>query len=265
VVVPRTCRRAFCCLAGLFLLSPQSGAAELGRPPSASPPPHACDLRDIYLTLEARRLLHQDRELARFSLGVSVNQGVAVVWGRLPTETLARRALEYVRQVRGVFEVHQELQILPFEHGTEPPDIKPSDEDKPKRDPISPGALVGRAGPKPTPSAATNIVEPPPVSAAVSLLPPVPVVVPLAGSVPLAVLLPPAAPAAPVSLESAVEQLRRSDRRFQQVRAEVRQRTVYLSGTVARADDLRALAQLVSRLPGVSDVIIENSHVATPR
>ena len=264
---PASCWLALCHLTVLLFLSPQSGAAELGRPPSASPPPPAFDVRDARLTLEARCLLIQDRELARFNLGVSIKQGVAVVWGRLPSETLARRALEQVRQVQGVFEVHQEFQLLPFEFGTEPPDISPPAASPPKKDPLSPGALMGRTGQTPPPSVPFRVGEPPPSSAAVSLLPPVPVTsLPPSHPIdPPAILLPPATPASPASLNSAVEQLRSGDRRFQQVLAEVRQGIVYLSGTVWRMEDMRELAQLVSRLPGVAGVVIDHPHVSTPR
>jgi osmotically-inducible protein OsmY len=259
--VPRFRWRALLCLALLYCFSPQSGAAEPGRPHSALPPPPAFDVHDARLTLEARRLILQDRELARFNLGVSINQGVAVVWGRVPSETLARRALEHVRQIRGIFEVHEELQILPFEFGTEPPDNPPERRDL-NRVVSSPGALMGRTGRKPP-----VVVDPAPIGAAVTLLPPVPATVacPPAKLDPPAVLLPPATSALSASLESAVEQLRRSDRRFEQVRAEVRQGTVYLSGTGARTEDIRELAQQVSRLPGVAGVVIEHLPVNSPR
>jgi osmotically-inducible protein OsmY len=223
-------------------------------------------VRDARLIIEARRVLHQDPELARCNLAVSINQGVAVVWGRVPSEALARRALDQVRQVRGIFEVHHELLIQPFEFGLDRKEKKSPDPGRPKKEPLPSGRLVGLPGSKPPSSVTPRSAELPPLSAAVSLLPPVSVTVPnpSTSSGPSAVLLPPAPSASAVSLESAVEQLRRGDRRFQQVRAEVRLRTVHLSGPTARVQDIRDLADQVARIPEVASVVIEHQR-ASPK
>ena len=45
--------------------------------------------RDLRLTMSARKALQEDKELASCSIGVNVREGVAELWGRVPTEILA--------------------------------------------------------------------------------------------------------------------------------------------------------------------------------
>src|SRR5262245_17152768 len=58
---------------------------------------------DIRLTLRCRRALAQDSELVRYTLCVTVRKGVATLWGRLPDQGLADRAVQIIRRVPGVF------------------------------------------------------------------------------------------------------------------------------------------------------------------
>jgi osmotically-inducible protein OsmY len=162
------------------------------------------------------------------------------------------------------------------------------------------GALVtrpGEHGPVPgqpalsgqTPPAAETTAETrPSLSGAVSLLPPIagsstppakpgdpPVmllspVVPGSSPAPTRADTPPTwrpvQPAAPASvpLAQAVEQVRQADTRFTHLIADVRDRVVFLRGTVAHGEDTMALAQALSRVPGVERVVVDKVQVMPP-
>jgi hypothetical protein len=159
------------------------------------------------------------------------------------------------------------------------------------------GALAtrpGEHGPVPSqpvlsgqtpPVAATTAETRPSLSGAVSLLPPI------AGSNPSpaktrdppVMLLSPVVPgssptptpanspstwrpaqsaaAAPAPLAQAVEQVRQADPRFTHLEADVRDRVVFLRGTVAHGEDTMALAQALARVPGVERVVVEKVQV----
>jgi hypothetical protein len=162
------------------------------------------------------------------------------------------------------------------------------------------GALVtrpGEHGPVPgqpalsgqmPPATATTAEAHPSLIGAVSLLPPVagstappakprdPPVLLLSPVVPGRALssAPPDAsptwrPVTPVQpaaglLSQAVEQVRQADPRFSRVEAEVRDRVVFLRGTVARGEDTMALAQALAQVPGVERVVVDKVQVTPP-
>jgi osmotically-inducible protein OsmY len=66
---------------------------------------------DLELTLRARKALFRDPTLARSSLGVSVRNRVALLWGSVPTEDSARRAELALKHVLGLSSVRNELQV----------------------------------------------------------------------------------------------------------------------------------------------------------
>jgi hypothetical protein len=81
------------------LLLPSSLRAD--RPPE--PPPFGLDrLRDLAASVRARRVLKDDRDLARLNLGVSVEDGVATVRGPVPSDAEGRRAVALLEGVRGI-------------------------------------------------------------------------------------------------------------------------------------------------------------------
>lgn len=220
------------------------GAVALADPEEAradAPP----ELHDIRISLRVRKALSADPELGRYNVGVTLRQGTATLWGVLPSDALVRRAVARAQQVQGVLAVKSELRVA---QTTEPKlDDKPPDlpavlgTPKPSR---HPGLLTGepRPGSPPGPG--------------VSLLAPVP-----ANDPPAAILLPrPLNRAA--ELTAAVMRLREGDVRFRLVQVEVRDRAVLLSGVVARQEDIVELARLVSRLPGVGQVVVENVRAA---
>jgi hypothetical protein len=64
-------------------------------------------------------------------------------------------------------------------------------------------------------------------------------------------------PASPsIAIAAAIEDLRRRDTRYQQIRARVQGTTVYLMSVDTATEDVMTFAQTVRRLPGVQHVIM---------
>lgn len=217
--------------------------------------------RDTLRTLAARRALAEDAELAPLNVGVSVRGDVATLWGSVPSPALAARAADVVRRLPQVGELRNTLLIVPREV---PPDESGPPEAASERTDASPpggdlAALPGTRGPAPgqpssavmmpaddgpritlgQPTTAGAAVPRGPLHTAVSLGNPIP------------------HPASDPDLAVAVEQLRRGDARYGQVRAEVRGRLIYLGGGRPDRLDVMAFAQAAARLPGVERVVVE--------
>src|SRR5262249_12700700 len=80
-------------------------APKLAIAPGTAAPTPAPSLRDMGLAVHVRGALMEDAELASYNVGVKVRDGVAVLWGPLPSAELQRRALKRAEEVRGVLSV----------------------------------------------------------------------------------------------------------------------------------------------------------------
>jgi hypothetical protein len=225
--------------------------------PAADPPPPPVqhDAHDIRIALRVRRALAQDTELSRHSIFVAVQKGNTTLWGRLPNEALAKRALQVARRIQGVMQLRSEFTIGPVEPNRDdmprlPTAIAvPFTEPRPgKRDPRPPGVLAGSSK-RPRPSLDDAAWLGQPIARK-----------PAADSA--ATLLPPRSLEAKDDLPSAVTHLIQGDVRLDGVRAESRGGVVTLSGTASRMEHVLELARQVSRLPGVKEVVVEGVRVA---
>jgi osmotically-inducible protein OsmY len=203
------------------------------------PSAHADDLtRDSLLTLAARTHLARDAALAPLNLGVSVRNGVATLWGAVPSSDLARQARDRLRQLRGVAEVRDELTVTtPEGERVVPPSVlaQPAPPAEPRRTgpAVQPGPVRARPAARRPPSEAVSLSAP----------------VPLTG--------PPPAREPAEDLSSSLRAAQQSEPRFRAVRLELRQRVVYLRGSLAQGRDVMDLAQRVSRIPGVERVVLD--------
>jgi BON domain-containing protein len=78
--------------------------------------------RDLLQTVEARRALLQDRELAPLNLGVKVHNRVAVLWGPVPSAELAKKAVRLLSMMPELSEIVNELKVCPeFDKPARPP------------------------------------------------------------------------------------------------------------------------------------------------
>lgn len=243
--------RSVVCLGLLFV--PLRAAAAESQPAEHSTLPAAeLVVRDLRLTVKAREALREDADLAALNLGVSLRGGVATVWGPVPSLALAWRAVQKLQRLPGVSEVRNDTSVVPPEElppppGKRPP--KPSDPALWDRAPSVTGSLTGLAakhgltsspeeGEGPAPPGDTAV----PAQPAANLLAPVPL-------------------DAHQALLGVVQRLLTGSERHERLRAELRERTVFLRGTVARGEDLQELARTLARVPGVDRVVVDAVQV----
>ncbi|NBO93519.1 MAG: BON domain-containing protein [Planctomycetia bacterium] len=82
----------------------------VGTLPAGEPPASAIGMiRDLRMSLQARRVVQTDPLLRDYKLGVEVKAGVARVWGTLPDNELSRRALSRIEHIDGIRDVISEL------------------------------------------------------------------------------------------------------------------------------------------------------------
>jgi hypothetical protein len=189
------------------------------------------------MTLKARNTLWDDPVFEKLNLGVTVRQGVATLNGAVPSTAVAEQAVTLLKGVPGVRSVVSETYVPPVDD---------------PRTKAMPHPITTQRPPEPAaqqPPAA--IVSPAPT-------PPKEVT----GTVTGRALPTAAAPPGPQTVGEQIDQLRQRDRRFVNVRAEVRDGRVTLRGTVARSQDAWEFAAAVRRLPGVVGVV---QGIATDR
>ncbi len=200
--------------------------------------------RDIQLSVHARKALADDPDLGPLNLGVRVQDNTAVLWGPAPSEALKRRAVEVVKKVKGVFSVKDADVYI-----AAPTDAVETADATPLRPLEAPTHTEAASPPEPV---AALTARP-----AAEALPP---------EVVLQAPLPPegAGPARTVSaappdgLAAAVEQTRRAEERFRQIDCRLAGDVVILRPGAERGEDVMAFARAISRLPGLSRIVIES-------
>jgi BON domain len=209
--------------------------------------------RDIQLTVHARKALADDAVVGPGNLGVRVQNNVAVLWGPISSEELKKRAVEVLKKVKGVYEVRDaDVYIAAppplVETAALPPDEAPSHTESASPDPVS-GAIL-------------SLTSRSPVQAA-----PAPVVV-LQAPLPLGA----SAPTQTVSqappddgLSAVVEQVHQKNERFRPISYRLEGDQVVLQPSDGQAEDVMAFARAISRLPGLTRVVILSDAAAAPR
>jgi osmotically-inducible protein OsmY len=210
---------------------------------------------DARQKLYVRRALSEDAGLTPYAgdIWVEVNGTTATLRGTLPSAMLKQRALFLAGQVQGIGDVRGDELQVELRDGT--PDLpSPFPEGTPPHGTLAGNHREGHTTQAPRKPDVADSAESVRVSAPA---PPAASSAP-APSGPLVEMLPPRPLPDPPDLSSTVEALRSKDERFRRVKVEVRQRTVFLRGAVARWDDVTDLANSVRRLPGVEAVILDS-------
>jgi hypothetical protein len=264
----------------LLLLLPSLPGAE----PPGGPP-----VRDLQVTLYARRALAQDKALAPLNLFVHVARGVATVSGPVPSPAVADRVVVTIKGVRGVYEVRSDLRVIAddkdealasllaglaagpnsfgLSEGPSPP--RPEDdgsglagavrgrgeEGQPKQHFSAHLSLPARpAEPRELPGLAPRpaaSLGPPSLSPTAEAGPPAPPARPAALARPVS-----HPPRADADLRGEAERLRTGDGHLWNIQIEVREGVVTLLGHTTRADRLMQFARAISEVPGVREVDI---------
>ncbi len=68
---------------------------------------------DINLSLSARTAIAEDFRFFFLNLGVPVRDGIATVWGPVPSEESATQILEVIGKIKGIKGVHNDMVVLP--------------------------------------------------------------------------------------------------------------------------------------------------------
>ena len=227
------------------LLLPSSLRAE--RP--LEPPPFGMDrFRDLAASVRARRVLKDDRALARLNLGISVEDGVATVRGPVPSDAEGRRAVALLEGVRGIRAVRSNFYTetpreenllgglsrrpeMPQRFEASKPDVDA--ETLPARIPrvMPPAVVTGGA----TEAVAPRVFAPRPVA------------------------LPPRAPDPPPgSLRDRIAAIRAADARFGTIPIVIDGTRLQVQQGAAEDDIIRALVDRLRRVPGVTEVELKS-------
>jgi hypothetical protein len=100
--------------------------------------------RDMWQTVQARRLLQDDARLGPLNLGVHVTNRIAVLWGPVPSRELSLRAEQRLGTMFELVEVRNRMTIDPDGDALPPAPLSPDrprflpDESPPPRVPRSP-------------------------------------------------------------------------------------------------------------------------------
>jgi hypothetical protein len=210
---------------------------------------------DIRQELQARQALAQDSELGPLNLGVRVRQRVAVLWGPVPSADLGKRAVELVKRLPELIDVHSELHVQPV---ADPvldylPPMQPPPMGQPWGAPPTRPAVVftnhsARSLPEPS-SRAFQDSEAEPVLPAIRI--------PRSSSGPVA-----ESTTGPPLIE-AVMRVQRGDARFRQLRPEVQGALVRLHGDAGCWADIHELARRLTAVPGVERVVLGEIRIVT--
>jgi hypothetical protein len=230
-------------------------SAEGGAAPklAIAPPTPAPSVRDMRLAVHVRGALLEDSELAPFNVGVKVRDGVAVLWGPLPSVELQQRALKRAEEVQGVLGVRSEMHVAAVKPAEEARRAPGSDEviRSTSASPGSLGTLTGRTQGMLVPSTSAHAADPPepaePSPSPVVLLAPV-AVTPPTEAVPAAVN--------DDELAASIQKLRRGNERYLLIQTERKGSVVVVRGGEAPGEDVMAFARALANLPGVERVVL---------
>ncbi|MFO0877485.1 MAG: BON domain-containing protein [Gemmataceae bacterium] len=228
------------------LAQPAWAGSEPPRPPESA----LGKIRDLAATVKARRVLQENPALAELNLGVSVENGVAQVWGPVPTPEAARDAVLRLEGIAGVrlvrtnfyLEDRRERRLLDLVQAEPAPErieaAKPEIETgklpiRP-REPVVPVARVGsEAVGAPRVFAPRAVASTRPEASGERRSP-------------------------EASLSAKIQQMQREEPRFRAIVVEVQGQSLHVQRGASSGADLMDLVGRLRRLPGVRDVILND-------
>jgi hypothetical protein len=237
----RVTRSVIWTAAGLALSAlPARAIDEPPRPPASA----LGKIRDLATAVRARRALQEEPALSALNLGVRVENGVATVWGPVPSLDVGRRAVARLEALKGVTKVQPNFYVQERRDGTL--DIARADgaperieAAKPEIEtgklPVTTATVVGRrdnatnGGPSLFAPRPAKSARPEPQGDAGK---------------------------SPGSLDAGVRLAQQSEKRFKRIPVEVRGGTLLVRRGKSPGDDVMDLVQKLRRLPGVREVIL---------
>jgi hypothetical protein len=250
----------------LFLYTDGLTAGEEQGPLLFPPSAHSVQ-RDLEIALRAQREIQKDKPLHIMNVQVTVRDSVATLHGMVRSSEDSRRAVKIVQEVSGISRVLTSRLTISPTASEEPPLALPLEPDPPMQSesgapPAAPNPQVPRTPPAP-PDRPANPLSPGPVvkpgpakltgntRPSITLQPPVGLGKP-AGSL----TANPAQAGKPGDAAAMVERIRKEDARFRDIEMGFQAGVVRLRGAEDNGENIMALAQALSRVPGVERVII---------
>jgi len=243
--------------------------------------PSGTSMRSVRLELHARKSLLDDDQLAGLNLGVRVREGVATLWGSVPSKVLAEQAVKKVGAVQGILDVRSELQVV---KAPPPPITLPLDNDGPtvtqsafpdreqSKLPIAGSALSPPELEKPLGQLRREeegeVRQPPAAREAepvVKLLPPRVWTVSSADQGATEEKKPASVAPTAQSITAAIDRIRTADPRFRSLRVEIEGAAVSVLGSAEQGSEAMELADQLSRIQGISRVVVRNPDSSIPR
>jgi hypothetical protein len=207
-------------------------------------------VKDIEIETKIRRTLRQDAKLGALNLTVHMSGGMVQLSGPVPTVELKKRAITIVQRMEGVLRVSgKDLYVSTSDQGAKRLSVVIQDEQPTQtraESAVLPSNGLGSFDSRSPAGTGQQNSWLPPEKASPS--PRVPEAARLTAN--------PHAASLAISIANAIERLRRSEMRYQQIRAQVQGTTVYISPGDTTSEDAMTFAQTVRRLPGVQHVIL---------
>lgn len=260
--------RAFFTLLLSVCLGSLSRADEPSQPPRF-PSSSVRSTLDVEIEARVLRALRRDSELGPLNLGVHMNDGVAKLSGPIPAVELKARAAWVVQAIEGVRAVstkdlytssaasprNRTAIIIRNDKPTQTRSASPHSPSNLSDPPSDPVASQRRLPERTASKGATRTETGPQIS----VFAPEVAAPPKRGPEAASLMGNPRPAPSGASLASAIEQIRRNDPRYQQIRARVESETVYISPGDTTSEDAMLFAQSIRRLPGVRHVVMEPS------
>lgn len=223
--------------AGLLVLATSAGIV-------VADPADGSSLADWELTLRARTALWDEPTFAKLNLGITIKQGIATLHGAVPSTAVAVQAIERLKKVPGLRSVVNETYVPPAD------------------EPVTQSMPHPVTAQRPTVMDVASQSDPPSHPVVPPTTPMPPVTVPAAANrEPPGPFFPPiATPVQRETIGEQIERLRQSERRYQNISAQVQDGRVWLRGTVSRPQDMMDFAGQVRRLPGVTSVLLPQRY-----
>ena len=226
-------------MAGLVLMVSTASAQAQPRAIIGDP------LRDARHTMQARKLLFNDAELATVNIGVIVTDRVALLWGPVPTAETVLQAELCLRGMIELVEIRNELVVNDLLQPTRTPlkiDIAPQ---------FLPERLPPKLPPLPRP-----ILEAPGVPTGQERANKEPVRIKVLSPAPLPMLGLPQLDESQLEFASGIRTFLLTKAAFGSIQFEVKDRRVYLKASDADPEALHEAARGIARLPSVEGVIL---------
>ena len=194
---------------------------------------------DLRLELRAKQAIRESSELSRWNPGLKVEEGVAILWGNLPSPELVEELVRRIKRVEGIRGVQSEVRIVSIQ------------DDLPDR--IAKAVAQG----KPVEPKIAPMIEPQVIVREPQFAPVMTTSKMTLNSARLGTTVMKPDPMKLVNLDEWLTKATKTDLRYQKLTWEISEGVIRLRGQVDRMGDIWDLADRISDLEGVRRVLVD--------